>query len=80
VQQKSAYTDFQSMPGRAPNDAAGRIEPIVSSTFLIGGFSPRLQGLGLFSAPRNGIAGAAVAGAPRMMRCRNRAPVGRLRA
>jgi hypothetical protein len=80
VQQKSAYTDFQSMPDGAPNDGAGQFEPIVSSTFLIGGFSPRPQRLGLFSASRNGIASADIAGSPRMMRCRNRAPVGRLRA
>src|SRR6478609_1098814 len=51
VQQKSAYTRFE--PGQATVSAAilDCPEPVVSSTSFIGGFSPRLQGLGLFSAP-----------------------------
>jgi hypothetical protein len=49
VQQKTLYTGFQSIPRHAPKPVAERIEPIVSSTSLIGGFSPRRQRLGLFS-------------------------------
>jgi hypothetical protein len=41
VQQKTAYTGFQSIPRLAPKAGAAGIEPIVSSTSSIGGFSPR---------------------------------------
>jgi threonine dehydratase len=62
VQQKTAYTRFQSIPRRAPDVCAEPIEPIVSSTSFIGGFSPRPQRLGLFSGHAEALPGDFVGG------------------
>jgi hypothetical protein len=51
VQQKSAYTGFEPRQASSPVAILDRLEPVVSSTSFIGGFSPRPQGLGLFSGP-----------------------------
>jgi hypothetical protein len=57
VQQKTTYTDFQSIFFQA-RPCGEHPEPIVSSTSSIGGFSPGPQGFGLFSEGSAGPARA----------------------
>ena len=64
---------FKSVRDRRSVQAPVRVEPIVSSTSSIGGFSPGQQCLGLFSRP---LRGREVRQRARMMRRRNRQPLG----
>jgi hypothetical protein len=52
VQQKSAYTDFQSIRARRPAGGVARIEPIVSSTSFIGGLARGGNASGFFPGSR----------------------------